>query len=184
MNVLINTKTIFSFNFQKEAVKMYLTVLDLAKKDFLKDSFLKGILIGIGIFATFCSKATMYHFASVFIRNETLVFKDMIICVSLSVMISMGCSNGLKGLVHINKAKKSFDSIFQILDIKSEIDITKEGNKNKKSAKDIKGKIEFKNVSFAYPTKPDINVLKQISFTIEPGQSAALVGLVDVEKVL
>ena len=77
----------------------------------------------------------------------------MIICVSLSVSISMGCSNGLKGLVHINKAKKSFDSIFQILDIKSEIDITKEGNKNKKSAKDIKGKIEFKNVSFAYPTK-------------------------------
>lgn len=86
----------------------------------------------------------MYHFASVFIRNETLVFKDMIICVSLSVTISMGCSNGLKGLVHINKAKKSFDSIFQILDIKSEIDITKEGNKNKKVQKILKVKLNLK----------------------------------------
>ena len=173
---VINTKTIFSFNFQQEAVRMYLRVLDLAKKDFLRDSVLKGIIIGIGTFSTFCSKATIYHFASVFIRNETLVFEDMTICVALSVTVSIGCANGLRGLVFISKAKKSFDSIFRILDTKSEIDVTKEGNANKISAKNIKGKIEFKNVTFAYPTKPDLNVLKGISFTIQPGQAAALVG--------
>ena len=173
---VINTKTIFSFNFQKEAVRMYLKVLDLAKKDFLRDSILKGIIIGIGIFATFCSKATIYHFASVFIRNETLVFEDMTVCVALSVTVSIGCANGLRGLVFISKAQKSFDSIFRILDTKSEIDVSKEGNENKISAKNIKGKIEFKNVSFAYPTKPDLNVLKGISFIIHPGQAAALVG--------
>ena len=173
---VINTKTIFSFNFQKEAVRMYIKVLDLAKKDFLRDSFFKGILIGIGIFSTFCSKATIYHFSSVFIRNGSLVFEDMTISVALSVTISIGCANGLRGIVFVSKAKKSFDSIFRILDMKSEIDVTKEGNENKISAKNIKGKIEFKNVVFAYPTKPDINVLKGISFTVEPGQSAALVG--------
>ena len=173
---VINTKTIFSFNFQKEAVRMYLKVLDLAKKDFLRDSILKGVIIGIGFFSTFCSKATIYHFASVFIRNETLVFEDMTVCVALSVTVSIGCANGLRGLVFISKAQKSFDSIFRILDTKSEIDVSKEGNENKISAKNIKGKIEFKNVSFAYPTKPDLNVLKGISFTILPGQAAALVG--------
>ena len=173
---VINTKTIFSFNFQKEAVRMYLKVLDLAKKDFLRDSILKGIIIGIGIFSTFCSKATIYHFASVFIRNETLVFEDMTVCVALSVTVSIGCANGLRGLVFISKAQKSFDSIFRILDTKSEIDVSKEGNENKISAKNIKGKIEFKNVSFAYPAKPDLNVLKGISFIIHPGQAAALVG--------
>ena len=173
---VINTKTIFSFNFQKEAVRMYLKVLDLAKKDFLRDSILKGVIIGIGIFSTFCSKATIYHFASVFIRNETLVFEDMTVCVALSVTVSIGCANGLRGLVFISKAQKSFDSIFRILDTKSEIDVSKEGNENKISAKNVKGKIEFKNVSFAYPTKPDLNVLKGISFTILPGQAAALVG--------
>ena len=173
---VINTKTIFSFNFQKEAVRMYIHVLDAAKKDFLRDSFFKGILIGIGLFSTFCSKATIYHFASVFIRNESLAFEDMTICVALSVTISMGCANGLKGIVWIGKATKSFDSIFRVLDSQSEINVTKEYNENKISAKNIKGKIEFKNVSFAYPTKPDINVLKGISFSIQPGQSAALVG--------
>lgn len=40
--------------------------------------------------------------------------------------------------------------------------------------KDVKGKIEFKNVWFAYENEDW--VLKDVSFTIEPGQSAALVG--------
>jgi ATP-binding cassette subfamily B (MDR/TAP) protein 1 len=173
---VINTKTIYSFNFQKEAVRMYLRVLDQAKKDFLRDSIFKGLLIGIGIFSTFCSKATIYHFASVFIRNETLKFEEMTICVALSVTISIGCSNGLRGLVYVSKAEKSFDSIFRTLDTKSEIDVTKEGNQNKISAKNIKGKIEFKNVTFAYPTKLNINVLNGVNLCIEPGQSAALVG--------
>ena len=173
---VINTKTIFSFNFQKEAVRMYLHILDRAKKDFLRDSFFKGLLIGIGIFSTFCSKATIYHFASVFIRNESLKFEEMTVCVSLSVTISIGCSNGLKGLNWLSKAEKSFDSIFRVLDTKPEIDVTKEGNQDKISAKNIKGKIEFKNVTFAYPTKLNLNVLNNISFQIEPGQSAALVG--------
>ena len=173
---VINTKTIFSFNFQKEAVRMYLNVLDRAKKDFLRDAFFKGLLIGIGIFSTFCSKATIYHFASVYIRNETLKFEEMTVVISLSVTVSIGCANGLKGLVHMSKAEKSFDSIFRVLDTPSEIDVSKEGNKDKISAKNIKGKIEFKNVTFAYPTKKDLTVLNGISFVIEPGQAAALVG--------
>ena len=82
----------------------------------------------------------------------------------------------LRGLVYLSKAEKSFDSIFRVLDTKSEIDVTKEGNKNKISAKNIKGKIEFRNVTFAYPTKVDLNVLNNISFCIQPGQAAALVG--------
>jgi hypothetical protein len=49
----------------------------------------------------------------------------MTVVVALSVTISIGCSNGLKGLVFVSKAEKSFDSIFRTLDTKSEIDVTK-----------------------------------------------------------
>jgi ATP-binding cassette subfamily B (MDR/TAP) protein 1 len=100
----------------------------------------------------------------------------MTVVVALSVDISVGCSNGLRGLAHLRKAKKSFDSIFRVLDTPIEIDVTKDGNMKKISAKNIKGKIEFKNVKFAYPTKKDLYILNGISFCIEPGQSVALVG--------
>ena len=49
-------------------------------------------------------------------------------------------------------------------------------NQNKIEPDNIKGKIEFRNVTFAYPTKPEIDVLKNVSFVLEPGQSAGLVG--------
>lgn len=38
------------------------------------------------------------------------------------------------------------------------------------------GKVEFKNISFAYPDEPDVEILHKVSFTAEPGQMIALVG--------
>jgi len=40
----------------------------------------------------------------------------------------------------------------------------------------IEGTIEFKSVSFAYPTKPDVMVTKSVSFNIDNNQVIALVG--------
>ncbi len=38
------------------------------------------------------------------------------------------------------------------------------------------GEIEFKNVSFAYPSRPDVSVLKNFNMKIKAGQHIALVG--------
>ena len=40
----------------------------------------------------------------------------------------------------------------------------------------IRGRIQFENVTFAYPTHPDKKVLKNVSFTISPGEKFAIVG--------
>ena len=41
----------------------------------------------------------------------------------------------------------------------------------------IRGKIEFKNATFSYPTRKDIEVLKGLDLSIEPEKSVALVGV-------
>ncbi|EFA81025.1 ABC transporter B family protein [Heterostelium album PN500] len=41
---------------------------------------------------------------------------------------------------------------------------------------DVQGEIEFKSVSFKYPTRPDIEVLHNISFKLETGKCYGLVG--------
>lgn len=70
----------------------------------------------------------------------------------------------------IQEAVVSINKIYDILDHKEYLEDLEKG----KELKDIKGKIEFKNVWFAY--KDENWVLKDVSFTIEPGQSIALVG--------
>jgi ABC-type multidrug transport system fused ATPase/permease subunit len=72
------------------------------------------------------------------------------------------------GLTAIQRALK-------LLKIKPEL-----YQKDKKELKDIKGEIEFVNISFGYQGKQ--NVLREISFKVKPGQMVALVGESGVGK--
>lgn len=70
----------------------------------------------------------------------------------------------------IQSAGTSADRIFEILEIDEKI----ENDSNPKELGPVKGHIEFKNVWFAYD---DENwILKDVSFTINPGESVAFVG--------
>ncbi len=40
----------------------------------------------------------------------------------------------------------------------------------------MRGDIEFSNVTFAYPTREEYVVLKNLNFKIQPGEKVALVG--------
>jgi ABC-type multidrug transport system fused ATPase/permease subunit len=62
------------------------------------------------------------------------------------------------------------ERIFEILE-KQSLEIT-----NGARPAQVIGKIEFKNVSFSYPTRKDIQVVKNLTFQIEPGQKVAFVG--------
>ena len=46
-----------------------------------------------------------------------------------------------------------------------------------KTLKDVHGEVEFSHVRFAYPTRPDIEVLTNLSFKISAGQIIAFVGM-------
>lgn len=70
----------------------------------------------------------------------------------------------------VQEAFVSIDKIYDILDHKEYLEDLESGIE----LEDVKGKIEFKNVWFSYDNENWI--LKNISFTIEPGQSIALVG--------
>lgn len=70
----------------------------------------------------------------------------------------------------------SSERIFNILDDQTFI----ENPAQPKKVKDIRGKIEFKNVWFAY--EQDNWVLRDINFEIEPGETVALVGATGAGK--
>jgi ATP-binding cassette subfamily B (MDR/TAP) protein 1 len=62
------------------------------------------------------------------------------------------------------------------LDTPTLINPFKRDNEGKVSAQNIRGQIELRHVYFAYPTRPEQVILKDISFTVMPGQQVALVG--------
>ena len=65
--------------------------------------------------------------------------------------------------------------MFEIIDRKSKIDpFSTEGKKIPE--KEFKGDIELKNVSFAYPSRPEEEILKSMSIKFEAGKTTAIVG--------
>jgi ABC-type multidrug transport system fused ATPase/permease subunit len=73
----------------------------------------------------------------------------------------------------IQKFIGATDDLFEIFESKQE-NVQKP---EKETAKlNITGKITFKNLSFAYPSRPETEVLKNINLTVEPGNLIALVG--------
>ncbi len=65
------------------------------------------------------------------------------------------------------------ERVREILDTQSEIDLEKYPVITPQK---IAGDIEYKNVHFTYPTRPDIPILKGIDLKIKSGQKVALVG--------
>lgn len=47
---------------------------------------------------------------------------------------------------------------------------------NGKSLTDVNGNIEFKNVTFSYPSRPDVIVLRDFSIFFPAGKTVAIVG--------
>lgn len=70
----------------------------------------------------------------------------------------------------LQSAMASSERIFNLLDTKPAI-VQVEGPKN---LPDVQGRIEFRDVSFAY--NPDHPILHSISLTIQPGEKIAIVG--------
>jgi len=94
------------------------------------------------------------------------------------MMLSLFVAGSLGGLpeqlASIQRALGATDRVFEIIDDRNEeINLAHRNNLNLNR---VKGDLEFKNIKFTYPTRPDFEVLKDVSFSAKAGQTVALVG--------
>lgn len=94
------------------------------------------------------------------------------------MMLSLFVAGSLGGLpeqlASIQRALGATDRVFDIIDESNEpIDLAYKTNQNNNR---VKGDIDFRNIEFTYPTRPDFKVLHNISFSAKSGQTIALVG--------
>jgi ATP-binding cassette subfamily B (MDR/TAP) protein 1 len=73
----------------------------------------------------------------------------------------------------MGKAKQAAAELKTLFDRKPEIDSWSEDGEKLSS---VEGHIEFRDVHFRYPTRPEQPVLRGLNLTVKPGQYVALVG--------
>jgi ATP-binding cassette subfamily B (MDR/TAP) protein 1 len=173
-----NSKTIYSYNMQAKVVEMYVKILESKDKTLNKSSFINGVLFGLSQFFMFATYATVFYAGSRFMADpdpaHQLSLDHFLKGVFCIIFAAFGLGQAQQYIGDMGKSRDAFVNIFKTIDEPTTIDPFADStnlNTNK-----IKGKLEFRNVSFAYPTNPTIKVLDNLNFTINPGQSVAFVG--------
>ena len=99
------------------------------------------------------------------------LFSDMVVFSSYAIQVIMSFIMMVMIFVLLPRASVAAKRILEVLQTKPAI---LDGTQTD-STQPCKGKIEFRNVSFRYPDAEE-DVLKNITFTAEPGQTIALIG--------
>ena len=123
----------------------------------------------MGLFS-FIGPALIYWWGGQQVINGTLTIGTIVAFVAYLARLYGPVSSLATVYVDVQAALALFERIFEYLDVESEITDPPDGARLPR----LNGRIQFDNVSFEYvPGRP---ALKDLSFTIEPGQLAALVG--------
>jgi ATP-binding cassette, subfamily B, bacterial len=162
--------TVKSFTGEDYESNRYKRGLDRVVQIAMKAAGYRGAFISFIIFALFGGiVAVMWYGASLVASGEMSV-GDLVSFVLYTTFIG-GSIAGLGDIYgQIQKAIGSSERVLEILDE------APEASTADYQATPISGEISFQSVKFQYPTRPEVDVLKNVTFHIGAGDKVALAG--------
>ncbi len=116
---------------------------------------------------------------AVMVQDGTISAGELVAFVTYTFIIGGSIASLGNFYPEILGAFGATERVREILNTQSEVDLE---NHPTITPRKVAGNIEFKNIHFTYPTRPDIPILKGIDIKIAAGQKVALVGPSGVGK--
>jgi len=132
------------------------------EQGYVEARFLPLLLLGLTMAGGFS------HAILLFLQNAISV-GDVIGYVGLLQLFGFPTFISLRAYSQVSRGLAGARRILELIETTTDLDENTAGHQA-----EVKGHIRFENVSFGYTD--DVNVLKNISFEIEPGQTLAIVG--------
>lgn len=161
-----------AFTNEKYEVNRYTNSLNKVVNEALKAATLRGGFVSFIIFALFGGIVGVVWYGAQLVAQGDLILADLLTFIFYTAFIG-GSVGGLGDIyAQLQKTIGASDRILEILGDPSEVDIYE----NETKAQITFGTIDLQDIHFSYPSRPSVEILKGISFTIEPGQKIAIVG--------
>jgi len=133
----------------------------------------RGVLTAVVIFLVFASIVVVLWIGAQDVLAGSITPGRLSQFVLYAVLAAGGLSELSQVWGEIAQASGAAERLFEILDIKPQIEAPTHPLPMPRPAK---GQVEFRDVSFVYPGRPDLPVLDRVSFRVTPGEKLALVG--------
>uniref|UniRef100_A0A8D1ND96 ATP-binding cassette sub-family B member 5 n=1 Tax=Sus scrofa TaxID=9823 RepID=A0A8D1ND96_PIG len=168
-----NIRTIVSLTREKAFEQMYEETLQTQHRNTLKKAQIIGICYAFSHAFVYFAYAAGFLFGTHLIQAGRMTPEGMFIVFTAVAYGAMAIGETLVLAPEYSRAKSGAAHLFALLEKKPTIDShSQEGTKT-----DIfEGNIEFREVSFFYPCRPDVLILRNLSLSIEKGKTVAFVG--------
>nr|XP_005484091.1 bile salt export pump isoform X6 [Zonotrichia albicollis] len=172
--VLSSIRTVAAFGGEKKEVERYDKNLVFAQHWGIRKGMIMGLFSGYMWCIIFLSYALAFWYGSKLVLEEEEYSPGTLLQVFFGVLIgALNLGQASPCLEAFATGRGAATNIFETIDKKPTIDcMSEDGYKLDK----VRGEIEFHNVTFNYPSRPDIKTLDNLSMVIKAGETTAFVG--------
>lgn len=167
MSGIANVKSFVNELFE---INRYKKITNDVKGIALRGAKWRGGFASFIIFAMFGSIVLVIWYGALLKASGEITMGDLFSFIMYSVFVGASFGGVAELYTSIQKAIGSTEHLMEILDEETEV-ITASDNPIK-----LTGKVAFNNIGFHYPSRPDVEVLKNVSFEVNQGQQIAIVG--------
>ncbi|KAJ0014347.1 hypothetical protein Pint_20697 [Pistacia integerrima] len=160
-------RTVASFCAEEKVMKIYQKKCEDPLKASIRQGLAGGVAFGLSFCFLFLFYAGSFYFGVQLLDAGRVTFSEIFRVFYALLLAATGVSQSGFLAHDASKAMVAVASVFAILDRKSKIDSSDESGTTIES---VKGDIELRHVSFTYPTRPDIKILKDLTLTIHSGK--------------
>ncbi|CAI8590913.1 unnamed protein product [Vicia faba] len=166
-------RTVASFCAESKVMDMYRKKCSGPEKQGVRSGLVSGAGFGFSFVALYCMTAFCFYIGAVLVQHDKATFQEVFKVFFSLTITAVGISQSSTLAPDTNKAKDSAASIFKILDSKPTIDSSSNAGETSET---VTGDIELQHVCFNYPTRPHIQIFKDLCLNIPAGKTVALVG--------
>lgn len=136
----------------------------------IKGAIARGLFASFIIFGLFGSITFVVYQGHGMTLSGEMDVKDFYIFILFTTFLAASFGGVGRMMGSIQQAVGATERLMDLLENETE-EITEKSNLERWA-----GKVEFKNVDFTYETRTDVQVLKDVSFNVKPGETVAIVG--------
>ncbi|KAK0606665.1 hypothetical protein LWI29_002414 [Acer saccharum] len=166
-------RTVASFCAEEKVMQLYHKKCEGPIKAGIKQGLMGGIAFGLSYFLLFSVYSAGFYAGARLVEKGATTISDVFRVFFALTLAATAIAQSGSLAPDASKANSAVASVFQILDQKSKID---SGDESGTTIENVKGEIEFHHVSFKYPTRPDIQIFRDLCLAIRSGKTVALVG--------
>ena len=171
-----NMRTVSAFSMHIKVLEEYeaKTYSDSVKRQW--NSARVGAAVGLANGSLFCTYAFLFWYGGTLIEAKEITYEDMMKALFCIMFGAMGMGSALADVGDQKQGLLAANRIFQAVEDAEQSPIDGLSLTGSRLSKRSEGKIEFRNVIFAYPSRPDALTCNGLNLTINKGEVVALVG--------